>query len=462
MIDLNNRISTALVVLGFHRSGTSAFAGALTKSGLAAPKTLIPSVAGENDKGFWESALLSRFNDDYLTSRGYAWDQFWSNSLDLGILMTHTQAELDSLCELILSEFGTTSQTIVLKDPRLCLVLPVWQAALERLDISPVYLFALRNPSESAQSLALRNEIPLEQSLLLWLHYVLNAEKMTRGAKRVFIEYADLLSNPVETVEKILMELELPVDLSTSSCAEVRQFVDKGLWRHKANPVDGVQKGWVYNEVYRSIVSLGSTKSLQELDHSYAQFGAILTDVASLISVRERLISDLSTRVDSATSRLAVQSSELQALRDEADALKACVQTHKAKADLLISHQQLFENSWLGSCATFIQRMSHRVLSNSMAARAYLKLKKIDNANDRLREMKVLQDSGLFDSAYYLEVNPGIKWMMTHPLLHYITVGHRLNYNPNSNFEECAYTKGVSQFSEGSGLFHYVKKHSKN
>ena len=63
---------SATVVLGMHRSGTSALAGVLGLCGLALPKTLVP--AGEaNEKGFWESEPVKQVNDDLLNALGATW-----------------------------------------------------------------------------------------------------------------------------------------------------------------------------------------------------------------------------------------------------------------------------------------------------------------------------------------------------------------------------------------------------
>ena len=52
--------STAVLVLGMHRSGTSSVAGALIRLGGAAPLNLMPPTE-DNPKGYWESTLLNDF-----------------------------------------------------------------------------------------------------------------------------------------------------------------------------------------------------------------------------------------------------------------------------------------------------------------------------------------------------------------------------------------------------------------
>jgi hypothetical protein len=55
----------ALLVLGMHRSGTSAVAGLLVRLGAQPPKTLMEGDA-DNRKGYWESTALCAFHERLL------------------------------------------------------------------------------------------------------------------------------------------------------------------------------------------------------------------------------------------------------------------------------------------------------------------------------------------------------------------------------------------------------------
>ena len=61
-----------ILVLGMHRSGTSAAAGILVKLGGAQPKTLMPAEGG-NERGYFESQALMTFHDELLASAGSSW-----------------------------------------------------------------------------------------------------------------------------------------------------------------------------------------------------------------------------------------------------------------------------------------------------------------------------------------------------------------------------------------------------
>src|ERR1700689_5171594 len=117
-------IRKAVVVLGMHRSGTSALAGTAVRLGLASPRTPLP-VSNDNPSGFYESLPVVEVNHRILLAEGCAWNvclTFEPDRLDGMLLpMGNRQLILDTLR----SEFDDTA-SFVLKDPRLCLTLRAW------------------------------------------------------------------------------------------------------------------------------------------------------------------------------------------------------------------------------------------------------------------------------------------------------------------------------------------------
>src|SRR5271170_5283221 len=65
----------AILVLGMHRSATSAVGGVISARGVAGPKTLLPP-SDSNPRGFFESAPLYAALDKMLASAGSAWDDW--------------------------------------------------------------------------------------------------------------------------------------------------------------------------------------------------------------------------------------------------------------------------------------------------------------------------------------------------------------------------------------------------
>ena len=70
-----------LLVLGMHRSGTSALTRVLSLLGADLPATLMPP-ASDNETGFWEPGPLVDYHDRLLSEFGSDWDDW--RALDLG------------------------------------------------------------------------------------------------------------------------------------------------------------------------------------------------------------------------------------------------------------------------------------------------------------------------------------------------------------------------------------------
>jgi hypothetical protein len=67
----------AILVLGMHRSGTSALTGTLIRLGLQGPATLMVPLEA-NPLGYWESRPFCDFHDHLLDAGGTTWDQQWT------------------------------------------------------------------------------------------------------------------------------------------------------------------------------------------------------------------------------------------------------------------------------------------------------------------------------------------------------------------------------------------------
>lgn len=73
MVSKNMEKKEIVVVLGMHRSGTSAITRSLKVLGVDLGGRLLPAEAGINDKGFWEDVDITAFNVDLLHALGHDW-----------------------------------------------------------------------------------------------------------------------------------------------------------------------------------------------------------------------------------------------------------------------------------------------------------------------------------------------------------------------------------------------------
>ncbi len=183
-----------------HRSGTSALARACNLAGADLGSDLmLPQ--DDNPTGFWEHREIVEVHNSLLAALGSSWDdtgplprEWWK-----GVLAAPFQ---DRIQELLLRVFEGAPLPAV-KDPRICRLLPLWTQALRAISWTPTFLLQVRNPIEVALSLQLRNGFEPQQSYLLWLRHVLEAERWSRGAQRVFIDNHQLLSQRSTLIETL-------------------------------------------------------------------------------------------------------------------------------------------------------------------------------------------------------------------------------------------------------------------
>ncbi len=218
-----------LIVLGMHRSGTSAVSGVLQIAGLDPGKNLLKATE-DNSKGFFENALITHLNDEILASLYTS----WSDTLRIPGNW-HKEERFnefaDKFVEIINDEF-LGERTMTIKDPRLSVLLPFYLKIFERLAIEPVFLLCNRNPVEIAASLDKRNHLAKERSLLLWMDYSLKAELYSRGFPRIMVSYPGFLADPVSSVESINTLLHLGIDLSGEVKDSISSFIDPAMKHH--------------------------------------------------------------------------------------------------------------------------------------------------------------------------------------------------------------------------------------
>jgi hypothetical protein len=122
--NIASRARTAIIVLGMHRSGTSATAGLLSEIGCDLPNNLM-APHDMNSKGFFESNTITLLNDAILSSAGMTWlDQ---NRFPGSWYSSHKAPEFKEQARAALNDEFGASGLFVLKDPRHCRLVPFWE-----------------------------------------------------------------------------------------------------------------------------------------------------------------------------------------------------------------------------------------------------------------------------------------------------------------------------------------------
>jgi O-antigen biosynthesis protein len=220
----------AIVVLGMHRSGTSALTRVLSLCGATLPKQIVPP-APDNEAGFWEVAEIIAIHEELLASAGSRWD----NVLEFPQSWFTSSIAESFKCRIIniLHENFADAPLLVIKDPRMCRLVPLWLSVFNDFGAEPLFIFVIRNPLEVAASLEVRNGFLPAKSIMLWLRHFLAAERDTRGMKRVFISYEDLLNDWRGVIQRLSIELDIQWSKQPDSVeAEIDAFLSSQLRHH--------------------------------------------------------------------------------------------------------------------------------------------------------------------------------------------------------------------------------------
>jgi len=193
-----------VLVLGMHRSGTSALARALSLMGATLPANVIGRSLG-NDAGHWEPERLVAINDEILAELGSSWDDW--RPLDMPALAVDRREHYKSQIRTIIEEEYGSTKLFVLKDPRLCRFGLLYDEILTGLGVRTIYAIIYRNPLSVARSLAARNGYSPEYSTLLWLRHMLDSEQATRHRERSFVSYERLMEKWRDGVSDIARQL---------------------------------------------------------------------------------------------------------------------------------------------------------------------------------------------------------------------------------------------------------------
>ncbi|WP_374573210.1 sulfotransferase family protein [Phenylobacterium sp.] len=226
---------SAYLVLGMHRSGTSAATQLLALCGAELPANVMPGDE-HNAKGYFEPWKIAQFNSARLRAGVSAWDDVFV----FPYVALEEKAEAAwrrDAVELFQSEYGRARHPL-LKDPRVTVLLPMWRAALKSLSVEMRCVIPVRHPLAVAGSLARRDGFPVEKSVLLWCAYMLAAEAYTRDLPRVFVAYDALLADWRREVARIEAAhgAALP-GLNDRSAREIDRFLTADL-RHNAAAAD--------------------------------------------------------------------------------------------------------------------------------------------------------------------------------------------------------------------------------
>ena len=226
---------TAVVVLGVYRSGTSAIARTLNLCGAFLPAGVIAEDLRLNPKGFWETEAVNDLDARLLHHLGADWNQV---DFDLPREGPLIEEFLANSRELLATEYGD-APLILMKDPRMGVLAPLWHRSLQQCGYRPVYVVAVRNPLEVARSFEAHGDMPIADGLALWLAYMQRVTEFidSGDVNAVCVRYTALLDDWRSVVRRIGRRLDVPLAVDERA-DEVDRFLDAAMRKHRATEAE--------------------------------------------------------------------------------------------------------------------------------------------------------------------------------------------------------------------------------
>ena len=249
-----------ILILGMHRSGTSALTGTLGLLDVDLGNDLMTADEG-NAKGYFENQNFYQINEDLLSQIDSSWEDIFFDEAKLDNIRDTIE-----LKNIIQSEFEHSS-IFAIKDPRLAYLFPVYEKILKELDIDIKIIIPYRNPTEVATSLKHRNQFSLNKGMLLWAYHILLAEKFSKDHKRIFIEFNELMTNTKSVIKQISEKLEIDLYSKYNEKEEyLKEFLDPGLKHHNTS-MDDLSDNTP--KIVRDILNLRNNFNMENITNNF-------------------------------------------------------------------------------------------------------------------------------------------------------------------------------------------------
>lgn len=469
------RAKQVILILGMHRSGTSALAQIMHALGADIPSNLMPADQ-HNHNGYYESLSIYKLNDDMLKSAGSAWNDW--QQIDSGWLQTPVAQRFKIRAINILhQEFGN-STLFVLKDPRICRLLPIWLDILEAFGATPLPVIITRNPLEVAASLYQRDHISLQNASLIWLRHVLELECHTRNLSRTFCTYSQVLEDVNATVMRISNQLPVtwPQAIELAQ-PDFKAYIKKTL-RHHAFSQTELQNhsglnAWV-QPCYLAFKALSREKpdelSLEtlttirhELNHSESFLRKLFPQGFVHESMQESLVHQITQENTQLTNKLSEVNIRHQNLESGYCFLEQhFFATHALNRNIIEQIQNFKKGySWRLLQLSFAleakcQKLTTKLSLISQSACTILGSKKMLQKQLQSDLLK----SGLFDIHWYLENNQDVVFSPQSAITHWLEKGWLEGRNPCALFHTRWYLDEYNDVAEAgiNPLVHYLHR----
>ena len=299
-----------VLVVGMHRSGTSAVAGALGAAGLNLVHPDDRMDWPESNPEHWESLALGLHNEDLLARLDGAWDappdayRGWERSPAVSGAPDPTP-----LLEVAYPEPGPK----VFKDPRLCLLLPYWR---NTLPAPMAAVLVWRSPMAVALSLKKRDSLPLADGVALWERYNRRAVDGLDGMDTYVLDYESVVGDGDRSIGALTTWLgsldQFEEAAQQWDTAAASKAIVGGLLHHQGDDPDDAEA--VVLEEQRELVRYLGEAAGGHRPFRAAPYGRESAWTTSVLRLRQEL-SGPRRELDAVRDRLRITRKELESTK---------------------------------------------------------------------------------------------------------------------------------------------------
>lgn len=357
----------------------------------------------------------------------------------------------------------------VLKDPRLCRLVPRYRAALESKTNLQVVI-AVRNPLEVMRSLMQRNALSEGQAALLWLRYMLDAVKDSTGLPRAFVSYERLLDDPMASLDLAQTALgqNFPNKINSVS-DDIQAFLNAGF-RHQHSSNEEI----AHNDLTHGLISdcydalrlltqdATDTRALTTLQDLSAQLttsekflGHVLTSYHADLTEMQRKAATSTAAAELRREQITALREHHRTLQDAEASLRREVKRLRARSGELEAEAASHLNNYLAVTRSTAWRMTRplrsvmsRLRGGGAAPREAVipaPSNPAETEDDKPRpratddQIARLTASDIFDADYYTAHYPEAQRDAEGPAAHYLNRGWREGFDPSATFVTQAY-----------------------
>lgn len=206
---IGDALDKCICVIGHQRSGTSALTYGFRALGIDLGGRLMGSDAMLNPSGFGEDLDTVALNINMLGAlkiRWYAGVSIGPSEIELLRRMGWIERGVH------LIRHKTKGRLFGMKDPRMCVLIPVWRQIFREAGVRPGYVLALRHPLSVRSSMERMEGFDASRTPFFWTKHTLECLSGLRDNTAIIVDYDRLLDSPAEQLSRIAAAHGLTVD----------------------------------------------------------------------------------------------------------------------------------------------------------------------------------------------------------------------------------------------------------